>query len=142
MNALLQELKSTWLVVVGRSIEALAILFLTRSSANVLRGMATVALKRMTKSQCLQSLLVQTIYVVAWVGGTLFASVIAFPGLQLGNFIGLLGLSSIAICFAFQDIFKNFLAGVLLLINEPFHVGEQVIDHIGDFDTDEENYLG
>ena len=66
-------------------------------------------------------------YVAAWVAGILFASVIAFPDLGLGDIIGLLGLGSVAIGFAFQDIFKNFLAGVLLLFNEPFRLGDQVI---------------
>jgi small-conductance mechanosensitive channel len=66
-------------------------------------------------------------YVAAWVVGILFASVIAFPDLGLGDIIGLLGLGSVAIGFAFQDIFKNFLAGVLLLFNEPFRLGDQVI---------------
>jgi small-conductance mechanosensitive channel len=134
MNALLQEIKSSFLHLIGRSVEALpavivalAILFLTRYAANMTRRTATVALKRMTNSQSLQSLLVQMSYVAVWVGGILLASVIAFPGLQITDIIELLGLSSVAIGFVFQDIFKNFLAGVLLLLNEPFRVGEQVI---------------
>jgi small-conductance mechanosensitive channel len=44
----------------------------------------------------------------------------AFPALGLGDIIGFLGVSSVAISFAFQDIFKNFLAGRLLLLHEPF----------------------
>jgi small-conductance mechanosensitive channel len=44
--------------------------------------------------------------------------VIAFPALGPGDIIGLLGLGSVAISFAFQDIFKNFLAGILLLLHE------------------------
>lgn len=50
-----------------------------------------------------------------------------FPSLRLGDIIGLLGLSSVAVGFAFQDIFKNFLAGILLLLNEPFRVNDQII---------------
>ena len=85
MNALLQEIKSSFLHLIGRSVEALpavivalAILFLTRYAANMTRRTATVALKRMTNSQSLQSLLVQMSYVAVWVGGILLASVIAF----------------------------------------------------------------
>lgn len=134
MNDLLQQIRSSLLNVVGRTTEALpsllvaiAILFLTRYAANIIRKTATVAGRRMLKSQSLRSLLVQTSYVAAWVAGILFACVIAFPSLRLGDIIGLLGLSSVAIGFAFQDIFKNFLAGVLLLLNEPFRLGDQVI---------------
>ncbi len=134
MNALLQEIKSSLLRIIGSGIEALpaiivaiAILFLTRYAANLIRRMAAISGKRMFKSQSLRSLLVQLSYVAAWVAGILLASVIAFPDLRLGDIIGLLGLGSVAIGFAFQDIFKNFLAGVLLLLNEPFRLGDQVI---------------
>ncbi len=50
-----------------------------------------------------------------------------FSQSSIGDIVGLLGLSSVAIGFAFQDIFKNFLAGILLLINEPFKVNDQII---------------
>jgi len=53
--------------------------------------------------------------------------VIAFPALRPGDIISLLGLGSVAISFAFQDIFKNFLAGILLLLQEAFQLGEQII---------------
>lgn len=77
-------------------------------------------------------LLVQVSQVGAWVAGILAASVVAFPDLRLGDLIGLLGLGSVAIGFAFQDIFKNFLAGVLLLLNEPFQLDDQIV--VGDFE--------
>ena len=134
MNDLIQQIQSSLLNVVGRTTEALpsflvaiAILFLTRYASNFIRRTTAAAGRRILKSKSLQSLLVQTSYVATWVAGILFASVIAFPSLRLGDIIGLLGLSSVAIGFAFQDIFKNFLAGVLLLLNEPFRLGDQVI---------------
>lgn len=139
MNALFQEIKTSLLNLIGNSIEALpailvaiAILFVTRYTANMTRRMAAIAGRRMFKSQSLRSLLVQMSYVATWVAGILFACVIAFPDLRLGDIIGLLGLGSVAIGFAFQDIFKNFLAGVLLLLNEPFRLGDQVV--VNDFE--------
>jgi small conductance mechanosensitive channel len=59
-------------------------------------------------------------------GSSSIASVIAFPALGLGDIIGLLGVGSVAISFAFQDIFKNFLAGILLQLHEPFLLGAQI----------------
>jgi len=52
--------------------------------------------------------------------------VITFPAWHPGDIIGLLGLGSVAISFAFPDIFKNFLAGILLLLHEPFLWGDQI----------------
>ncbi|MEG4234162.1 mechanosensitive ion channel [Microcoleus sp. Pol11C3] len=58
--------------------------------------------------------------------GSSIACVIVFSALRPGNIIGLLGLDSVAISFAFQDIFKNFLSGILLLLHEPFLWGDQI----------------
>lgn len=139
MKALIQQIHSSLLRLTGGVIEslpgivfAIAILLFTRYAANVAKRIATITGKRILKSQSLRSLLIQISYVATWVAGILFACVIAFPDLGLGDIIGLLGLSSVAVGFAFQDIFKNFLAGVLLLLNEPFRLGDQII--INDFE--------
>jgi small-conductance mechanosensitive channel len=63
---------------------------------------------------------------LTWATGSSIACVIAFPALGSGDLIGLLGLGSVAISFAFPDIFKNFLAGILLLLHEPFLGGYQI----------------
>ena len=63
---------------------------------------------------------------LTWAAGSSIACVLAFPALDPGDIIGLLGLGSVAISFAFQDIFKNFLAGILLLLPEPFLGGDQI----------------
>ncbi|WP_049749784.1 mechanosensitive ion channel domain-containing protein [Synechococcus sp. JA-3-3Ab] len=97
-----------------------------------MRRLAGSAANRWIPSPSLQMLLVQVSQVGAWVAGILAASVVAFPDLRLGDLIGLLGLGSVAIGFAFQDIFKNFLAGVLLLLNEPFQLNDQIV--VGDFE--------
>jgi small-conductance mechanosensitive channel len=63
---------------------------------------------------------------LTWAAGSSIACVIAFPALGSGYLIGLLGLGSVAISFAFQDIFKNFLAGIMLVLHEPFLGGAQI----------------
>lgn len=59
--------------------------------------------------------------------GLLIALVIAIPGFTPGELVNILGLSSVAIGFAFRDILQNFLAGILLLLAEPFRIGDQII---------------
>ena len=134
MKALIDEVQSTLISLLGRSIEILpgllggvVVLLATRSVANFIRRLSGRVARRTLKSQSLQTLTVQVSFVGSWVVGILIAAVIAFPGLEPGSIVALLGLSSVAIGFAFQDIFKNFLAGVLLLIQEPFSIGDQVI---------------
>lgn len=59
--------------------------------------------------------------------GLLVALVIALPGFTPGRLVEFLGLTSVAIGFAFRDILQNFLAGILILLTEPFRIGDQII---------------
>ena len=59
--------------------------------------------------------------------GILVASVIAIPGFTVGQLFSILGVGSVAIGFAFRDILQNFLAGILLLLNQPFRIGDQIM---------------
>ncbi|WP_334186351.1 mechanosensitive ion channel family protein [Noviherbaspirillum sp.] len=59
--------------------------------------------------------------------GLLIALVIAIPGFTPGQLVNLLGLSSVAIGFAFRDILQNFLAGILILLTQPFRIGDQIV---------------
>ena len=58
--------------------------------------------------------------------GLMIALVIALPTFKPAQLVQFLGLSSVAIGFAFRDVLQNFLAGILLLLNEPFRVGDQI----------------
>jgi small conductance mechanosensitive channel len=71
-------------------------------------------------------------YGVIFFVGLLIALVIAVPGFTPGELVNILGLSSVAIGFAFRDILQNFLAGILLLLTEPFRIGDQII--LNDFE--------
>jgi len=59
--------------------------------------------------------------------GLLLSVTIAFPSFTIGNLVSALGITGIAIGFAFKDIFENFLAGILILITEPFEIGDQIV---------------
>ena len=65
--------------------------------------------------------------------GFMIAMVIAIPGFTPAKLIGALGIGSVAIGFAFKDIFQNLLSGILLLLSEPFRIGDQIVsgDHEG-----------
>src|SRR6185437_5623554 len=58
--------------------------------------------------------------------GFLIAFSVVAPSFHASDLIKMLGIGSVAIGFAFQNILQNFLAGILLLLNEPFHLGDWV----------------
>nr|WP_227555213.1 mechanosensitive ion channel family protein [Acinetobacter junii] len=59
--------------------------------------------------------------------GFLIALVIAIPGFTPSQLIGALGIGSVAIGFAFKDIFQNLLSGILILLSEPFRIGDDIV---------------
>ena len=58
--------------------------------------------------------------------GFLTTCVIVFPSFKPGDIIAGLGITSVAIGFAFKDILQNFFAGLLILWRRPFKVGDQI----------------
>ncbi|MGJ8632555.1 MAG: mechanosensitive ion channel family protein [Luteolibacter sp.] len=59
-----------------------------------------------------------------WILGFTIAAIILFPGLSPAKALGTAGLASVAIGFAFKDIFQNFFAGILLMWKFPFEPGD------------------
>ncbi len=59
--------------------------------------------------------------------GLLIAVGIIFPSVKGAQLLQLLGVGSVAIGFAFRDIAQNFLAGLLILLRQPFRVGDQIV---------------
>jgi small-conductance mechanosensitive channel len=62
--------------------------------------------------------------IIIWLLGSLLAAMVVFPGLTPATALGGLGLASVAIGFAFKEIFENFFAGILLLWKYPFEKGD------------------
>ena len=58
--------------------------------------------------------------------GFLVALSIVAPSFHAADLIKMLGIGSVAIGFAFQNILQNFLAGILLLMQEPFQIGDWI----------------
>ena len=56
----------------------------------------------------------------------LIGLVIIFPTFTIGSLLGALGIGGVALGFAFQDIFQNLLAGILILLREPFREGDEI----------------
>lgn len=82
------------------------------------------AMRRSSLRRSLIVVLQKLIAVTIWTIGLLIAATIIFPNLTPANLVAGLGLGSIAVGFAFKDIFKNFLAGVLILLREPMRIGD------------------
>ncbi len=59
--------------------------------------------------------------------GAFVALTIVVPSFKIGDLVNLLGISGVAVGFAFRDILQNFLAGILILLTEPFEINDQIV---------------
>ncbi|RUT00651.1 transporter [Dulcicalothrix desertica PCC 7102] len=59
--------------------------------------------------------------------GLFVALSIVIPTFKAGDLVQLLGISGVAIGFAFRDILQNFLSGILILLTEPFQIDDQIV---------------
>lgn len=59
--------------------------------------------------------------------GLFVALAIVLPSFKPGDLVQLLGISGVAVGFAFRDILQNFLAGILILLTEPFQINDQIV---------------
>ncbi len=68
------------------------------------------------------------------VGRLVFGLVLAFGlvyalnqvGVSIGPLLGFLGLFGLALALAFQEVLGNFIAGIMLSIQRPFRVGDEI----------------
>ena len=59
--------------------------------------------------------------------GAMLAVTIVAPTVKPADILAGLGVGSVAIGFAFKDILQNMLAGILILLRQPFEVGDQIV---------------
>ena len=93
----------------------------------VARFAGKIADRLTSKAQLRASLaeLVDTmVRVEIWIVGLMATLTILLPGMTPGSLIAGLGFGAVAIGFAFQDIFENFLAGVLIMLREKMRIGD------------------
>ncbi len=133
MTGIIETIQNSINDLIGSSVRilpaligGLIVLALTRYAAEISEKIVKKIVEKTIKSRSLQLLFIKASFFSTWIIGVIIASVLAFPGLTLGDIIATLGLGSVAIGFAFQDIFKNFLAGILILLEEPFRIKDQI----------------
>jgi len=97
-------------------------LFIASMANSVVRRFA----RRRQRRQNLALLLGQLAHATVIIFGFLVAFSTVAPSFHAGDVVKMLGVGSVAIGFAFQNILQNFLAGILLLLQEPFRIGDWI----------------
>src|SRR5689334_2727611 len=94
--------------------------------ARILKAVLITAGKRTRLDITLAELLARLTSAATIILGLLVAAVIIFPTFRPGDLIAGLGITSVAIGFAFKDVLQNFFAGILILWRRPFVVSDEI----------------
>lgn len=113
-------------------IVAIIVLFLFYRLSEPVAKLVRSSLEKTKRSDSLQLIFGRLTRWTVVLAGVMFAAMIALPGFSPEELLSLLGVGSVAIGFAFRDILQNFLAGILILLTEPFKIGDQII--VGDYE--------
>jgi small-conductance mechanosensitive channel len=122
----LERMGTKFLAMLPRLLVAAIVVIVLYYLGNGLRWIVLRGTHRWRGRENLELAVARLVHAAIIAFSILFAATIAFPSFTPGSLIQLLGVSGIAIGFAFKDIFQNFLAGLLLLITEPFDIGDQI----------------
>ncbi|MXP46582.1 mechanosensitive ion channel [Altererythrobacter luteolus] len=105
---------------------ALVILVITWIFAKFAVRIADRLIGKTEMRPSLKNLVDTLVKLAIWILGLMIALTVMMPGLTPASLIAGLGIGAVAIGFAFQDIFENFLAGVLIMLREKMRIGDVI----------------
>ncbi|MFL0356544.1 mechanosensitive ion channel family protein [Erythrobacter sp. GH1-10] len=105
---------------------AVVILIATSIVAKFTVNIANILIGKTELRPSLRTLIETLVRLGVWLLGLMIAAIIIFPDLTPASLVAGLGIGAVAIGFAFQDIFENFLAGVLIMVREKMRIGDVI----------------
>ncbi len=129
LNTLIEELNSMAqgaVASVPSVAIALVVLLVTWMLA---RGASRISARLIGKTQLrpsLRNLLETLVRLGIWLAGIMLIAVVIFPNFSPSGLLAGLGVGAVAIGFAFQDFFENFLAGVMIMLRDKMQIGDAI----------------
>ena len=105
---------------------AVLVLLLTAGLNRLISYLVKRVLSRAKLRPSLKELFSLLASILVWILGLMIAAVIVFPGLTPSSILAGLGIGSVAIGFAFKDVFENFLAGIIILFRREMRIGDYI----------------
>lgn len=122
--ALLTFLADVALPLALRAVAGLVILLVVWRVANLLRQWFHRACAPAALDPNLQLLLGRVVYLGALGVGVIWA--LGIVGISTATLLAAVGVAGLAITLALQDVLRNFFAGVYLLFERPFRIGDEI----------------
>ena len=129
IGRMMKQLNEIWfgfVETVPQIAVALIVLIVTAFVAKAVKWAVRRATGRAKLRPSLRSFFELIGSLAAWIVGLMIAAVVVFPNLTPASMIAGLGIGTVAIGFAFKDIFENFLAGIFILLRREMRIGDFV----------------
>ena len=105
---------------------AFVVLIVTWGLAHIVRSIVARVGGRAGLRPSLVSLFMTLSGILIWLFGLLVALAVVLPGVTAASLLTVVGFGSIAVGFAFKDIFENFLAGILIMMRKKMRIGDHI----------------
>lgn len=122
----LQKMGESFIEALPNMAIALFIILVTWIIARFAAKIADTIVGRTEVRASLKTLIDTLVRVAIWITGLFIAAVVVIPSLTPASLLAGLGIGVVAIGFAFQDIFENFFAGVLIMLREKMQIGDVI----------------
>ncbi len=126
-SSLWEEFKADLLTFFQEYLPKIILAILIMVAASFLAKYAeSLVVKALQRSKADKSVTILLKNLTRWVvlGTGIFVSLSLF--VNISSLMTTLGLATFAITFAFQDVLKNLVSGIIILVQHPFNVGEAV----------------
>lgn len=127
IDILAKQLWGMWagfVALVPNMVIALVILLITWVVSRIARRIVDRVTGKASIRESLKQLIHTVVSIGVWVIGLVIAATVVLPGLTPASLVAGLGIGTIAIGFAFQDFFQNFLAGILIMVRKKMRIGD------------------
>lgn len=122
----LNQIAKASIALLPQIVVAIVVVLITAGLSRLAQKLVRRALGRTKLRQSLKELFTLLISIFVWIMGIMIAAVIVFPGLTPASILAGLGIGSVAIGFAFKDVFENFLAGIIILFRREMRIGDHI----------------
>jgi small conductance mechanosensitive channel len=129
VGILTNQLLTMWagfVALIPSFVIALIILAITWGLSNSTQSISGRVLQNTRVGANLRGLIETAINMSIWFLGIMLALTVLLPGLTPSSLVAGLGVTTVAVGFAFKDIFENFLAGVIIMLRNKMRIGDTI----------------
>lgn len=124
LTTILEQVLVDFMTMLPKLIAALVVFMVGLYLASLIKRLVSRRLQRRTENPQPVSLISQVIY---WLIVVVVATIsLQMVGFNLTAFLAGLGIAGFTIGFALQDVSKNFIAGLLMMLQQPFEIGDTI----------------